>query len=45
MYTLYKERGAGMTALTDLQGDPEHILGQVRALIAEQLLAAVLEKH
>ncbi|CGM54011.1 putative metal-dependent hydrolase [Salmonella enterica subsp. enterica serovar Typhi] len=34
-----------MTSLTYLQGYPEHLLAQVRALIAEQRLGAVLEKR
>ncbi|MDI5434862.1 hypothetical protein MJM45_30910, partial [Salmonella enterica subsp. enterica serovar Kentucky] len=32
-------------SLTYLQGYPEHLLAQVRALIAEQRLGAVLEKR
>ncbi|ATT81807.1 M48 family metallopeptidase [Salmonella enterica] len=34
-----------MTSLTYLQGYPEHLLAQVRTLIAEQRLGAVLEKR
>lgn len=34
-----------MTSLTYFQGYPEHLLAQVRALIAEQRLGAVLEKR
>ncbi len=34
-----------MSELTYLQGYPEHLLTQVRSLIAEQKLGAVLEKR
>ena len=34
-----------MNQLTYLQGYPEHLLTQVRSLIAEQKLGAVLEKR
>lgn len=34
-----------MNQLTYLQGYPEHLLSQVRTLIAEQKLGAVLEKR
>lgn len=34
-----------MNQLTYLRGYPEHLLSQVRSLIAEQKLGAVLEKR